>query len=147
MDIKDVKVEDVLSVYSGKANSCCCGCSGKHTYNPDYKDAGTINRGYEVDDDECSLRTVKLILNKCKKNGAKYEGDYFFFETKGIDRPYYRAGRIGAKRPVAGRLYMVYLKPSDEELAKKKKDQEKRQAKFAKEEKERELGKLQGAGI
>ncbi len=103
--LKDLTVDDVLSVYSGKDRRCCCGCAGKHTTNPAYRELRELTRGYEVDDDECSLRVVKTILNKVKK-AANVEGDgdpYYSFST--------------SDGPRTGRLYVVYLKPSEDEIA------------------------------
>lgn len=57
-----IRLEDVVSVYSGKANRCCCGCSGKHTYSSAHRD--TVRRGYEVLDEEVNDRSVKMIFNK-----------------------------------------------------------------------------------
>jgi hypothetical protein len=54
----------VLSVYSGKIGKCMCGCSGKHTYNPELRELGSKTRGYEVSEDECNARTVKMITQK-----------------------------------------------------------------------------------
>lgn len=65
--INDIQVDDVISVYSGKDGACCCGCSGKHTYHPKYI-GDTRVRGYKIDKEECNLRTIKMILNKIKKN-------------------------------------------------------------------------------
>lgn len=57
-------LDNVQSVYSGKANRCCCGCSGKHTHVAD------VNRGYPITADEVNDRTVKIIFNKVMKAGA-----------------------------------------------------------------------------
>ncbi len=54
----------VLSVYSGKLGKCMCGCSGKYTYNPELREQGGKDRGYEVGEDECNARTVKMIAKK-----------------------------------------------------------------------------------
>jgi hypothetical protein len=57
---------DVVSVYSGKAGKCCCGCSGKHRVASAHRQAAAKSRGYAVDDDEVSDRSVKLIYRKVK---------------------------------------------------------------------------------
>ena len=54
----------VLKVYSGKQGRCMCGCSGKYTYNPELREEGGEERGYEVTEDECNERTVKMITKK-----------------------------------------------------------------------------------
>ena len=58
----------VLKVYSGKAGKCMCGCSGKYTYNPELREEGGKDRGYEVTEDECNERTVKMITKKVYKS-------------------------------------------------------------------------------
>ena len=62
-----INIKDVMSVYSGKARTCCCGCAGKHTYASTYQEAAGANRGYEVKDNEVSDRSVKTIVNKLNK--------------------------------------------------------------------------------
>ena len=47
-----VEVDKVVSVYSGRAHKCCCGCSGKHTYASEYAPYGKEIRGYPIDADE-----------------------------------------------------------------------------------------------
>jgi len=90
-----LKVEDVLSVYSGIDGKCCCGCSGKHTYNPMYVDEGTKKRGYPVKESEVSKRVVSMVLNKVKGSmQAEVDGDMV---TTVIGR----------------RLYIVYLRSSN----------------------------------
>lgn len=63
-------LENVVSVYSGKAYSCACGCKGKHTYASAYVNMASAIRGYEVKPDEVNDRTVKMIFNKVF--GGKY---------------------------------------------------------------------------
>jgi hypothetical protein len=110
-NVQDVTPADVLRVYSGGAHKCMCGCSGKYTTNPDYRDIASLDRGYEVDEDECNMRVVKMILNKCKKNNAVREDSYFYFETP-------------------TRIYVVYLKPSEAEIEEKKVRQRERKAAY-----------------
>ena len=59
-----MKNKEIVSVYSGKAGHCCCGCAGKHTYASAHREWAGKNRGYSVSDDEISDRTVKIISNK-----------------------------------------------------------------------------------
>lgn len=62
-----IALSNVLSVYSGKAGKCCCGCSGKHTYASATRDAAGKRRGYPVtDDDEISDRCVKHTVAKIR---------------------------------------------------------------------------------
>lgn len=71
-----IERDDVLYVYSGKANRCCCGCSGNYRYNSKYKDLGTKDRGYEVKDDEVNDKQVARVLTIMKNNADKLEEDY-----------------------------------------------------------------------
>jgi len=48
----------VISVYSGKANKCCCGCSGKHYYAP-----GMGEEDYQVE----NAAQVTRVINKIQK--------------------------------------------------------------------------------
>lgn len=58
----------VTSVYSGKANRCCCGCSGKHYYKNETRELAGKNRGYEIEDEEISDSMVKRIIKKIQEN-------------------------------------------------------------------------------
>ncbi|MCK9569119.1 hypothetical protein M0R72_09270 [Candidatus Pacearchaeota archaeon] len=55
--IKSIKVEKVMSVYSGRPG-CCCGCRGKHT-DASWAPVKHEERGRKVND-----RTVRLIVSK-----------------------------------------------------------------------------------
>ncbi len=75
-------LDNVASVYSGKLNRCCCGCSGKHTYASALRDEASKSRGYELRDEEVNDRTVKMIFNKFMKNEFKKISDTCYsFET------------------------------------------------------------------
>lgn len=75
-------LDNVASVYSGKRNTCCCGCAGKHTYASALRDEASKSRGYEVRDEEVNDRTVKMIFNKFMKNEFdKISDTCFSFET------------------------------------------------------------------
>jgi hypothetical protein len=154
MNIKDITVDQVFSVYSGKAKHCCCGCSGKHVINPQHKELRAELWGYEVEDKECSLRSIKLILNKCKAAKAEFADGHFWFETEGKEEARYRYGRNfgnnGGARRINGRLYIVYLVPSDVEVeetrarkAQAKIDQAKRDRKAAQD----KIEAIKGVGI
>lgn len=54
----------IASVYSGKPGRCCCGCSGKYSYASKHSKWSSKDRGYEVQADEISDRSVKIIYNK-----------------------------------------------------------------------------------
>ena len=54
---------DVVSVYSGRAGKCCCGCSGKHTFSSAFRDADTT-----VND-----RTVSRVVRIIRENTSRVE--------------------------------------------------------------------------
>jgi hypothetical protein len=72
-----LEVNNVYQVYNGKANKCCCGCSGKYTTATQHKEFADKERGYVVDDanDETVRKIVNKILNS--ENTVK-EGSYFY---------------------------------------------------------------------
>jgi len=131
--IQEIQENQVLSVYSGIDGRCCCGCSGKHTYNPLWKEIAQEDHGGRLDDEEFSSRSIKIILNKIKKaSNVDDEGDYIATVTD------------------TGRLLVAYLVPSPEDLEAKrawrKKCKEEQAAKeLAK--KAEALEALKGAGI
>ena len=87
--------ENVMSVYTGRANRCCCGCSGVHSYSEQHREAASKNRGYPVKDDEIDDETVRRVVNHINKaKNAVAEGGYVFVESK-------------------ARLHVAYLKPSN----------------------------------
>jgi len=101
--IQEIQENQVLSVYSGIDGKCCCGCSGKHTYNPLWKKIAQEDHGGILDDEEFSSRSIKIILNKIKKSpNAREEDDYIFATTD------------------TGRLLVAYLVPSPEDLEAKR---------------------------
>jgi hypothetical protein len=57
-------VAQVSSVYSGKANHCCCGCAGKHAYAEQHREWAGKNRGYAIEDDEVSNMSVRMVVRK-----------------------------------------------------------------------------------
>lgn len=96
--VEEIKIEDVLSVYSGKADSCCCGCAGKHYYksNTDDRNAASKERGYPVQDDEVSdsmIKKVTRIVNEAIKA-----------ESIQVDSETCLCATVG------NRWYIVYLK-------------------------------------
>jgi hypothetical protein len=100
--IQGLRLEDVMSVYSGRDGACACGCSGKHRYASKYRDIATANRGYEVTDEEVNDRQVERILKLVQDAGeeAEFDGD---MATLVVDQP-------GRKR---GTVYVVYLLPKE----------------------------------
>lgn len=67
-----IDIANVVSVYSGVAGMCCCGCSGKHTYSTTHRQYADKERGYPhpITDDEVNDGVVKRIINKMN-NAAK----------------------------------------------------------------------------
>lgn len=65
--INSVTSDIVYSVYSGRPG-CMCGCLGKYRYNPKHRFEAGLERGYKIDDEECSSRSISIILNKLKRN-------------------------------------------------------------------------------
>lgn len=72
--IQQANKDNILSVYSGKPG-CMCGCVGKHYYNPVYKDEGTKRRGYEVSDEETSIRMITRVLNLLRDVASDLSAD------------------------------------------------------------------------
>jgi hypothetical protein len=82
----------VVSVYSGKAGKCCCGCSGSHRYNSANILLGADRRGYGVDKGEVNDSQVAKVIRLVKENaGIAEDGD----------------GHISVERD--GRLWVLYL--------------------------------------
>lgn len=109
--LKSIKVAAVASVYSGKPG-CMCGCLGKHTYASAHRDAASKRRGYKVDDDEVSDRTVKLIVGKINAAIAagkpvEVKDGYVFWDNSHTETYH---GRWGMGRQVRkGRVYCAYF--------------------------------------
>jgi hypothetical protein len=79
--------DDVLSVYTGKAGKCCCGCSGRHRYNAQFRDLGGRRRGYVLGDDEVNTRQVTKVLGLLKAHVSDVEdgGSYWALTLDGRD--------------------------------------------------------------
>lgn len=76
-------ISKVTRVYNGKIG-CMCGCRGKYSTNPAYKEQVSKERGYPVGDDECSERSVRIIARKVLSNPNNvYEDNYVFVEQNG----------------------------------------------------------------
>jgi len=58
----------VYKVYNGRANRCCCGCSGKYATASALKAFADQDRGYVIDDvnDETVRKVVGKILASAK---------------------------------------------------------------------------------
>jgi len=72
----EIKLENVMSVYSGKVGRCACGCSGNHRYASKYRKEASIDRGYEVRDDEVNDIQVRKIFDMiANAHPEEVEGD------------------------------------------------------------------------
>lgn len=77
-----VNISKVTRVYNGKMG-CMCGCNGKYSTNPAYREEVSAYRGYPVDADECSERSVKIITKKVLSNpNSVWEDNYVYVEDK-----------------------------------------------------------------
>ena len=54
----------VFKVYSGKANHCACGCSGKYKVASVHKDFADKDRGYSYDGSDIDDTEVRKIVGK-----------------------------------------------------------------------------------
>jgi len=91
-----VNISGITRVYNGKIG-CMCGCLGKYSTNPAYREAVSAWRGYPVSDEEVNERSVKIIAKKVLSNpNAVKEGNYMFVEDR-----------------VANRIQVVYFKEGD----------------------------------
>lgn len=64
MAFTQINLENVSSVYKGKAGYCCCGCSGKYAYASQHREWASKNRGYDVPDDDINDKKVASIVKK-----------------------------------------------------------------------------------
>ena len=97
--VLSVKLEDVVSVYSGKNGSCCCGCSGKHSYAAAHRDFTSKNRGYAVTDDDINDKQVRRVFGLMIANAEiadNFSDDAFGRHVSFV---------------IGQRLYVVYLAP------------------------------------
>ena len=99
MRTEPIRVEEVLTAYSGLTNSCYCGCSGKYYYTESTRKVAGKDRGYEVDDDEINEKMVLKIVNRVN---ASIGADAVYMEALGSD---IYTVKISSKRS-----YTVYLK-------------------------------------
>lgn len=60
--LKPIELANVKSVYSGRPNTCYCGCAGKHYYASAYKVQAGEERGYGVNNEEVNDRMVAKVV-------------------------------------------------------------------------------------
>lgn len=83
-NFKTRKLEDVVSVYTGKPG-CMCGCLGTYSYASQHKDYASNDRGYKIDESEINDRKIKLMFNKFMKNISQIkeqDGYIYYIETE-----------------------------------------------------------------
>jgi hypothetical protein len=98
--LQDLTPANVLSVYSGRARACCCGCSGHHTYSSTHWRVASEDRGYPVTPEEVNDSVVTSVLRTVQSHESAVV----------ITEP--TAGFVGnVSVDVGARVYMVYLVP------------------------------------
>jgi hypothetical protein len=82
-------ISNITRVYNGKVG-CMCGCLGKYTTNPKFKDSESARLGRKLYDDEVSERSVKIIAKKVLSNpDVVYEGNYAFVRNNRMQVVYF----------------------------------------------------------
>jgi hypothetical protein len=89
--LRTLTVEEVMSVYSGTAGRCCCGCAGHHRYSRKLRVSASRDRGYKVEDDEINDGQVRRVLGILQKNIERAEAGSNHFSVE-----------------LGSRLYVVY---------------------------------------
>ncbi len=88
---KQIKVEDVVDVYSGK-NGCRCGCGGKYYYNSAWVKEGKAERGYDIAEDEINDRMVNKVVKYLNEHIAEAEViDGYIFDIQVNEYRWYTA--------------------------------------------------------
>lgn len=72
---------DVLSVYTGKAGKCRCGCAGIYRYSAQHRSLGSLIRGYE-EPDEVNDRQVAKVLAIVQENFAVATAGSNYFDVE-----------------------------------------------------------------
>ena len=98
MDIQNLTRDDIVSVYSGRAGKCCCGCAGKHTYNSKHVDVASKSRGYAVAPEEVNDTIVTKVLRTVQANEECIRVD--------LSSPPHVSVDVGQRR------YILYLLPT-----------------------------------
>jgi hypothetical protein len=77
-----VNISQITRVYNGKTG-CLCGCGGKYSTNPAFRELVGKERGYDVWDEECNERSVKIIAKKVLTHpNAVQDGDCVYVEDR-----------------------------------------------------------------
>lgn len=69
-EMPEINKDNIVKAYSGKANKCMCGCSGKYFHLKKNQVKAGEERGYAVGDDEINDAQVTKIFNKIAKNAS-----------------------------------------------------------------------------
>ena len=77
--LNTLTIDAIRSVYSGARGKCCCGCSGNHRYASAHVDESTKIRGYDIDSNEVSDRSVKTVFSKIIKNFEEGVSDAYLW--------------------------------------------------------------------
>jgi len=80
--VNNIARETVISVYSGRAHRCCCGCSGIHRYASAHRELGGKRRGYEISDSEVNDRHVTKVLRTLQANAEDCDEAYLGTDGK-----------------------------------------------------------------
>jgi hypothetical protein len=88
---KIITFADVVKVYAGKPDHCCCGCAGKYTYASKHREEAD---GYKVSD-----VTVKRIFNRILRHTLPTPAG----ESTELNYPYYISLQTST------RLYIAYF--------------------------------------
>jgi hypothetical protein len=82
-------ISNITRVYNGKIG-CMCGCLGKYTANPKFRDSESARLGRDLCDDEVSERSVKIIAKKVLSNpNVIFEGNYAFVRSNRMQVVYF----------------------------------------------------------
>ncbi len=107
--IVSVDLARVMSVYSGKMNHCCCGCSGRYSHSSKAEELGEkMQDYYDIND-----RSVLIITNKVKKLLDNPEAELIMNE-KGLGCEWIVSIDLATGRDrhgrYTGRTYILYMK-------------------------------------
>ena len=69
----ELKIEDIGGAYTGKPNTCLCGCAGVYVYPKVNQEKAGKRRGYEVTDDEVNDKRVMKVLDNFIQAGKRGE--------------------------------------------------------------------------
>lgn len=100
LKIENLVPAHVLSVYSGKPG-CACGCRGKHSYNPEYREEAAKDRGYALESSEINAVQVARVLKLMK---ARFSDPMTEEECR------IASDRTRFSVETDSRLYIVYLR-------------------------------------